>query len=145
VNKRNFKHGHGAPHNRSRTYITWQAMLGRCKYVKTKEWNRYGGRGIRVYNRWKLFSNFLLDMGIRPSGCWLDRIDNNKGYCKSNCKWSTTSEQFQNRSTTKLSFDIANNIRLMFKTGYSIKYLANMYGVARSTVSMILNNKRWIK
>lgn len=95
VNDQKFsKHGYeGSP-----TYKSWGAMLTRCHNVNYHGYKYYGGRGIKVCDRWKEnFLNFLNDMGERPEGMTLDRIDNDGNYEPSNCKWSTRVEQQQNR------------------------------------------------
>lgn len=81
----------------SRTYMSWNAMKSRCRDVKNIGYLNYGGRGIVFCERWKKFANFLEDMGERPEGHSLDRIDNDGNYEPSNCKWSTRKEQSNNR------------------------------------------------
>lgn len=70
-------------------------MKRRCQYPKHHAYSRYGGRGIKICDRWESFENFLADMGIRPIDSSLDRIDNNGNYEPVNCCWSTPFEQAQ--------------------------------------------------
>jgi hypothetical protein len=72
-------------------------MLMRCSNPHFAGWKDYGGRGIQVCDRWMQFENFLADMGQRPPGKSLDRINNDGNYEPSNCKWSTPKEQANNR------------------------------------------------
>ena len=83
---------------RTPTYRSWESMRQRCNNKNATMYHRYGGRGISVCPRWNSFANFLEDMGERPSGATLDRVDNDAGYRKENCKWSTRKEQADNRA-----------------------------------------------
>lgn len=92
---------HGLSH--TLTYASWGSIRKRCTNPKHPAYQHYGGRGITVCERWNKFENFLEDMGHRPGHAWsLDRIDNDKGYEKSNCRWATAEEQANNRRSTKL-------------------------------------------
>lgn len=79
------------------TYITWQRMKQRCQCPSASDFKHYGGRGIRVCERWQTFDNFAADMGQRPDGMQLDRIDNSGHYEPVNCRWVTKQANARNR------------------------------------------------
>lgn len=83
--------------NGTRVYRAWRHMHDRCGNPNNAQYKNYGGRGIAVCESWQDFQNFLDDMGQPPPGMSLERIDNNLGYCKSNCRWATAKEQSRNR------------------------------------------------
>jgi len=80
------------------TYVSWKGMKQRCFYPRDKCFDIYGGRGITICDRWLVFSNFLEDMGVRPEGTTLDRIDSNGNYEPGNVRWATPTEQTANLS-----------------------------------------------
>lgn len=96
------KHGHctgGVPPE----YNVWSTMKARCSNPNHKDFHNYGGRGISVCHRWRKFENFISDMGFRPSvKHTLERRDNNKDYCPSNCRWATQKEQQNHRRNNHL-------------------------------------------
>jgi hypothetical protein len=87
-------------HNMSKSpeYKSWGAMKTRCDNPTHNAYARYGGRGVTYQKEWASFENFLKDMGVKPDPeMELDRIDNEKNYCKENCRWATRKEQTRNR------------------------------------------------
>ena len=76
-------------------------MMQRCYNKNSNGYKRYGGRGIQVCDRWHTFTNFYTDMGEKPEGMSLDRIDNDADYSPENCKWSTRQEQTLNRKYSR--------------------------------------------
>jgi len=98
--KRPYKFGFDT--TKSKEYNSWAAMKTRCLNPNTPQFYRYGGKGITVCEKWLNFDGFLSDMGNIPSdGYTLDRIDNNKGYYKGNCRWASVSTQNYNQDDRK--------------------------------------------
>lgn len=102
-------------------YFAWRSMRHRCLNPKDKAYHKYGGRGISISPRWESFLAFLNDMGPRPMGKSLDRIDNQGGYSKENCRWATRFEQTNNRRTNSHIF--------LYGQKYTVSELARKYGL----------------
>lgn len=82
-------------------YNIWAGIKQRCLNPKYHGYGRYGGRGIAVCDKWMSFDGFYEDMGPRPEGLSIGRVDNDGPYCKENCRWETAREQVRNRSNTR--------------------------------------------
>ena len=108
--------------SKTKSYRIWHGMMRRCYNEKTAFFEHYGGRGIRVCERWHQYHNFLADMGEAGPLDTLNRIDCNGDYQPSNCRWATMKEQASNRrSTIKIEYE--GNI-------YSLKQFARHYHIS---------------
>ena len=141
----NYKHGHnlsktGKP---SPTYISWQGIKARCQNPNRSDYERYGGRDIKVCERWQDFENFLSDMGERPEGKTLDRINNDGDYEPGNCRWATPKEQRQNQRDRKDQyFFIALDFQGTVITSNNQHEFARQHGLDQSNITHCLNGKR---
>ena len=100
-NPGNYRHGHRGSTRKSPTYRSWTSMRTRCTNGKDNNFNFYGGKGIEICERWWTFEGFLEDMGERPPGKTLDRINPDENYTPENCRWATPKEQTDNRRLRK--------------------------------------------
>lgn len=126
-------HGHSRRATKvSTTYKSWQNMLARCNNPNVRSFKDYGGRGITICAGWYCFENFLADMGERPAGMTLERIDNAGNYEPGNCRWASRSEQ--NRNTRTNSIVVFQGRRIT-----QAEFAAEI-GISQSTVSYRLRN-----
>jgi hypothetical protein len=117
----------------SRTYSSYRSMLRRCYSESHDTYHMYGGRGIKVCDRWKdSFAAFYEDMGKRPEGMSLDRVDNNGDYDKENCRWATA--KMQCRNTRR------NRIVNVGGQQMSLQEASEIFGVKRETIAKRLNS-----
>jgi len=113
--------------SKTRTYRIWSLMLHRCNHPNSPIFQHYGGRGISVCEKWNTFLGFLEDMGEAPSGLTLERVDNNLGYYKENCRWASMEDQANN--TRKNRYLTANGETL------SLARWARRLGVRGATIA----------
>ena len=123
-------------------YKTWSGIKQRCLNSNDPAYKDYGGRGITVCKRWLDFKNFYEDMGDPPEGMEIDRKENDKGYYKDNCRWTTSTINNRNRRSMKLSIEKARKIRLLYPSFTQVQ-LAKRYNVKQSTIGNIVNHKIW--
>ncbi len=94
----NTKHGRS---QKTREYEIWGSMRKRCNNSNSEDYPLYGGRGIKVCDRWNSFENFIADMGLCPEKHSIDRIDVNKNYSPENCRWATATQQARNKRNNR--------------------------------------------
>ncbi len=131
----NERHNHARVGFKTATYRTWEKMKDRCFNPKNNRFHRYGGRGITVCKRWFKFPQFLLDMGEKPKGLSIERINNDGNYEPSNCKWATRVEQSYNRIQNR--FVLLGGLRL------PITKAEEFLGVRQSRIWNWMNRNSW--
>ena len=125
------------------TYRSWYTMLSRCTNPEEISWRYYGARGISVCERWLSVENFVQDMGMRPPGMTLDRIDLDGNYEASNCRWQTVVWQNRHRRCSKLTMPLADEIRRSVADGAAQSELAARFGVDQSMISRVITRRCW--
>lgn len=126
-------------------YKIWAGIKTRCTNESREDFARYGAKGISYDPRWDDFNNFYIDLGDSyEKGLWLDRIDNDEGYYKDNCRWVTPTESSRNRKMVKVSEELAEEIRSMYRAGkYTQTYIGDKFDLDQTTVSDIIRFKSW--
>lgn len=138
-------HGHCINGTETKTYQVWLWLHERCNNPNNHAYKDYGGRGIKVCERWRYFENFLRDMGEKPKGLTIERKNNDKGYSPDNCKWATRAVQARNRRSTKLSpLKIQVIKKLLKESRLTPKDIAEIFYVTRSMIYKIKNKRNWI-
>jgi hypothetical protein len=148
------RHGHSQG-GQSPTYKSWNGMVQRCTNPKKSQYRYYGGRGVTIDPRWLGrggFARFLADMGERPDGMTLDRIDPGGNYEAANCRWADAETQQANKRfavgrrcpQAKLTEDDVRTIRAVYANGeQSLSRLAAAYGVHSETIRAVIHRKSW--
>lgn len=129
-------HGHTSG-GASKTYMVWASMKARCNNSSSKDYKYYGGRGITIDPTWHTFERFLEDMGEAPAGLTLERKDNNLGYSKDNCCWSTWTEQGMNKRRQKRPSDNKSGL-----TGVGFRYTS--HGVITAILAYAREDKQTV-
>ncbi len=125
------------------TYRSWYSMLQRCTNPEDIGWPNYGGRGIKVCERWVSLAMFVQDMGLRPHGATLDRCDTNGNYEPGNCRWATVTEQNRNRTCNVMTYEKLKAMRADLEAGMRQRDAAAKYGVSQATVSRAARGETW--
>lgn len=138
---RNTTHGLAPRTEKPRAYSSWANMIRRCTHVNDPRYPEWGGRGITVCERWLEFPNFLADMGERPPGTSIDRVDNNGDYEPGNCIWATPHQQQVNSRAFKLTPEVVTDIKRLRATGMTYGAIGVELGLHRQTISRALSGK----
>lgn len=153
---------HHAGGKKTRAYRIWDGIVQRCTNPNNKAFSNYGGRGIAIDDAWLVFNNFLSDMGIPPENASIERIDNDSGYNKSNCKWASKTEQQRNRRTNNRityngeslclvewaeRFNISDQrIRSRLNLGWTFEEAVGIVSrVSKQRTGLVRPNARWVE
>ena len=128
------KHGHYVGYRGTPTYYSWRNMIARCRNPDDPAYKNYGGRGIQVCDRWHSFANFVADLGDKPKGYSIERIDNDGNYEPSNCKWIPRAFQSKNRREV-----------IARRAGRKARQLVLRLQRSKSRVLLVAERRRWLK
>lgn len=129
------RHGHTKGGKRSGAFSTWVHLRERCEKESNHLYKYYGAKGISICDRWRLFENFYADMGDRPAGMSLDRINNAGNYEPSNCRWATRKEQMRNMCRNRILS--VNGISM------TLAEAADRFGISVATIWARLDKYGW--
>lgn len=132
------KRHHGMNHTPE--HESWRSMKARVRCVGNKDYKKY--KDYSIDPKWETFLGFYNDMGKRPDGTSLDRIDNSQGYFKENCRWATPAQQAHNTKVTKLSDEKVKEMKSRFSSTPNY-ILAREYGVSQQTVCGVKKGRTW--
>jgi hypothetical protein len=131
----------------------YAGMRARCENPKHMHFGRYGGRGISVCDRWRRsFADFVADMGPRPDGHTLDRVNNDGNYEPDNCRWATRKQQSNNRDSargersgnSKLTESTVLAIRAAVSAGgFTQQQIASRFGISRASIYYVVRRLSW--
>lgn len=128
LSERRFRHGHAG--RRTPTYRSWASMIARCDATTGRYFDTYGARGITVCERWRQsFEAFLEDMGERPAGTSIDRVNNDGNYQPGDCRWATRRQQAHNTRRSKLTEEQRAQVQLLLVSGGDVRETAARYGI----------------
>ena len=128
---------------KTNTYKSWSHMKGRCLNQTDAAFKDYGGRGIKLCDRWHSFDNFYEDMGDCPPGHSIERIDVNGNYEPSNCKWIPRKLQARNTRKTRFNESLIIEIRAQLNAGVAASMLAQKYGTGAGHIRQIKREEIW--
>jgi hypothetical protein len=133
---RNWKHGQWLNKTPTKVWLTWRNIKGRCEKSSDSHFQWYGGRGIKVCDRWQSFDHFYQDMGEPPSKSHtIERLDANGDYEPGNCVWATMKEQQRNRTNNRL---ITHNGKTQCLSAW-----AEEYGISQRRLRTRLERDKW--
>jgi len=126
------------------TYDSWASMKNRCNNPNDPSYKNYGGRGIKVCERWQKFENFFEDMGVKPKKLTIERTDNDGNYGPENCTYATRQEQSRNSRNTKLDpLKVQVIKKLLAESQLKQAEIADIFKVGESTIWSIKKSKTW--
>jgi hypothetical protein len=128
---------------RSPVYRAWEHMLERCENPRCKSYRLYGAKGVTVCERWHSYDNFCQDMGPRPPGHSIDRIDSNGNYEPSNCRWATIQQQNQNTSKNVFTEEDVRQVKCLHRLGIASRWIAKTFKVGHDAVSYVVRGRTW--